>query len=370
MEVAYILEVIKVKKSRLLLFIFLVFGCCFIISLNVLSAPLLTLLPEQRYNLFSDDTDTYQFSLNYETEICIDLMGYNDEYYIGVDGTYGEYLITITDHLGEIVYEKSDSSKFEDREYYTVLLGGDYTLSIKNIGTGDLSYIISVSGWTIEDIPITSLKLNKSSLTMTKGSTYQLIAKYAPKNTSENIKWKSSNSKIVSVDSDGELKAKKMGKVTITASSTNLKKKCTVSVNKQHVEMWNKKSKSLLSFVDQIKGYEKAKWYSSDKSVVSVTSNGKITTKKHGTAKIYCKIKDVKYTFYVYSYAKSVMKEEAIYSLKSKLKNPNSLIINNIYYPSVGVVELDYSAMNGFGGYNRNLYEVKYKRGEYYPYYY
>lgn len=47
---------------------------------------------------------------------------------------------------------------------------------------------------------------------------------------SDTIKWKSSNKKIASVDRDGSVKAKKKGKVTITARARNKEYKCKVTV--------------------------------------------------------------------------------------------------------------------------------------------
>lgn len=60
--------------------------------------------------------------------------------------------------------------------------------------------------------------------------------------------------------------------------------------------------------------------------------------------------------------------------IKSQLKNPNSLIVNNVDCKEDGVsadgrryfcVVIDFSAQNGFGGYNRetSTYYIRYDKG-------
>lgn len=52
--------------------------------------------------------------------------------------------------------------------------------------------------------------------------------------------------------------------------------------------------------------------------------------------------------------------QEAVYALKRELKNPSSLVLNSVraVKPEGGntFIEIDYSAMNGFGGYNRRYF--------------
>lgn len=71
-----------------------------------------------------------------------------------------------------------------------------------------------------------TVKLNKTKLTLKKGQTYQL--KLNKKNAK--ITWSSSNKKIVSVSKKGKLTAKKAGKATITAKVGKKKYTCKVTV--------------------------------------------------------------------------------------------------------------------------------------------
>ena len=84
---------------------------------------------------------------------------------------------------------------------------------------------------TILPAPIASaakIKLNKTKLNLTVGSTYKL--KLSGKKGK--IKWTSSKKKIASVSAKGVVKAKKTGKTTVTALMKGKKYKCKVTVKK------------------------------------------------------------------------------------------------------------------------------------------
>ena len=75
------------------------------------------------------------------------------------------------------------------------------------------------------------ITLNKTSLTLSKKQTETLTAKV--KNSSENVKWKTSNSKVVSISKKKNqvtLTAKKAGTATITAYIGKVKAVCKVTV--------------------------------------------------------------------------------------------------------------------------------------------
>lgn len=84
-------------------------------------------------------------------------------------------------------------------------------------------------------------KLDKTKSTIYVGTTLQLKA--TVKGKSSQVSWKSSNSKIATVDSKGRVVAKKAGKVTITAKANGKTAKCTVTVKglgKPSVSEWKK----------------------------------------------------------------------------------------------------------------------------------
>ena len=83
-------------------------------------------------------------------------------------------------------------------------------------------------------LPITAnaaVKLNKKSVTLTTGKTETLKIT----GTKSKVKWKSSNSKIASVNSKGKVLAKAKGTATITATVLKKNYKCKITVKKAAV---------------------------------------------------------------------------------------------------------------------------------------
>ena len=81
--------------------------------------------------------------------------------------------------------------------------------------------------------PVTQVKLNRTSLTLSLYEQKTLTATYKPKNAAHTlITWSSSNKKVATVDENGLVTGLAKGKCTITAKSENGKTaKCTVTVN-------------------------------------------------------------------------------------------------------------------------------------------
>lgn len=75
------------------------------------------------------------------------------------------------------------------------------------------------------------LTFKKKKLTLQKGKKYQLRVKLSKKNKSgKRITYKSNKPKIVSVNKNGKVKAKKVGKAVITAKLGKAKAKCRITV--------------------------------------------------------------------------------------------------------------------------------------------
>ena len=70
------------------------------------------------------------------------------------------------------------------------------------------------------------VKLNKTKATIYRGRTIKLKVK----NNKKKVKWKSSNKKIATVTKKGVVKAKNVGKATITATVRKKKYKCKITV--------------------------------------------------------------------------------------------------------------------------------------------
>lgn len=139
--------------------------------------------------------------------------------------------------------------------------------------------------------------LNKNKMTLVVGQKKTLKVK----NTTKKAKWTSSKKRVAEVNAIGEVTAKKSGTTVITATVGTKKYTCTVkvkekpSLEKSQIICVGKKLQL------KVEGTAKnIKWRSSDKKIVKVNSNGKITGVKKGTAtitatvggkKLKCKVK-------------------------------------------------------------------------------
>ncbi|MBQ8135234.1 MAG: leucine-rich repeat protein [Clostridia bacterium] len=147
----------------------------------------------------------------------------------------------------------------------------------------------------------TGVVFNTSGVAMNVNETYTLKATIKPSNvTVSDLTWKSSNSSVASVTSAGKITAKKAGIATITATTYDGKiAKCSVTVygpatgvklSKTSVSVNKGKTYQLKATV--LPTYAKNKkvtWSTSNKSVATVSSGGKVTAKKAGTATITVK---------------------------------------------------------------------------------
>ena len=146
------------------------------------------------------------------------------------------------------------------------------------------------------------ITLNHSRLLLKKGNKTKLrIKKITPKKASrKNVIYKSSNKKIVTVDKNGKLYAKKAGtaKITVRIKGTKAKAVCPVTVVKQLKQIslksvnitLNKGDKKDLSSL--IVSDQKLTFKSDNNKIVKVSSKGMIQGLKAGTTIISIKIKD------------------------------------------------------------------------------
>lgn len=145
-------------------------------------------------------------------------------------------------------------------------------------------------------IPVKSITLNKTKLTLGAKEKFTLKATVKPSNaTSKTVSWTSSNKKVATVSSKGAVTTKKTGKVTITAKADGKSKKCVITVQKAPNKITlNAKAKTLKKgkkFQIKVKlpkntASYKITYKTSNKKVATVTASGKVTAKKKGKATI------------------------------------------------------------------------------------
>ena len=102
---------------------------------------------------------------------------------------------------------------------------GTATITAK---AGDQSVTCEV---TVTAIPVTSISLDQTSLTMKSGDTVVLTATVGPANaTDKTVSWSSSDGSVASVDANGKVTAGKAGTATITAKAGDKTATCPVLV--------------------------------------------------------------------------------------------------------------------------------------------
>ena len=146
-------------------------------------------------------------------------------------------------------------------------------------------------------VTVGTITLNISSVTINKGKTVTLKPTVYPTTLEDQtVKWKSSDKTIATVTNAGKVKGVKAGTATITCTSnaTGLSATCEVTVggvalDQSEVIVRKKKSVTLKATVYPETLEDKSvKWESSDKTIATVSSSGKVTGVKSGVVTITC----------------------------------------------------------------------------------
>lgn len=181
----------------------------------------------------------------------------------------------------------SKKVKWSTSKKSVATVDGKGKVTAKGKGKATITATVSGTKYTCK-ITVEAPKINKTALTLVKAQTYTLKVS----DTSQSMKWSTSDSKIVTVSSKGKLTAKAKGKATITCKLASGKKyTCKVTVETPSI---NKKSLTLEegnTYTLKVSSTSQSmKWSSSDKSIASVNSSGVVTAKKAGTVEIKCKL--------------------------------------------------------------------------------
>ena len=227
--------------------------------------------------------------------------------------------------LKETNWTNSDSSKvsMKDSVGYALIKGievgsSDIEITVKdydgNVKTDSVKVNVINSN---QPVLVSSIALSPTSVTLNPNGTYKFNVTVSPSNaTNKGVTWSSSNTNVVSVDQNGNIKALKDGtaKIRVTAkdgsgkyaeaSVTVESSKPTnvlvtgVSLNASTVKMYVGQSYQLIHTIKPSNATKKGvTWSSSNTNVVSV-SNGKIVGKSSGKARITVTTNDGRYSAY------------------------------------------------------------------------
>lgn len=140
-------------------------------------------------------------------------------------------------------------------------------------------------------VPATGITINSKSVTMLPGQTRPLTARIKPSKSTESIYWVSGDTSVATVSADGVVTARGQGNTEIYAVSneTGVESSCEVIVlalNATYVTLEQYDSFDL----DVFGATQKIKWYSNNKRVATVSTNGQIVARMAGTTTITAKV--------------------------------------------------------------------------------
>ena len=155
----------------------------------------------------------------------------------------------------------------------------------------------------VENIPVESVTLNKSSLTLVEGNTETLTVTVTPVDVIDNsVLWTSSDPSVATVSDKGVVTAVSAGTATITATSNltpDKKAACSVTVHPKFIHVTDVsldkssltlelgESATLSCTVSPADASDKSvTWSSSDEKVAKVDASGRVVTVAPGTATI------------------------------------------------------------------------------------
>ena len=196
--------------------------------------------------------------------------------------------------------DKSVTWKSSNKKVATVTGNGE----VKGIkaGTATITCTSKVSG-TKATCKVTiidgNVSLDKKEVTLEKGSTVTLKATVYPETLEDkSVTWTSSDKKVATVTTKGKVKGIAAGTATITCTSnaTGLSATCnvtvingTVTLNKTEAIIEKGKTTTLKATLTPTTLEDMSvTWTSSDKSIATVTSKGKVKGVGYGTATITC----------------------------------------------------------------------------------
>ena len=263
--------------------------CC-PLNAGAASGDPITLISDQSGQLEANETAKFPFKLTEDAKIKISFVGYR---------TYGSVIVRIKDRNTEkYVFRKEMKIGYDDTVLTVSLPKGSYKLFFIENGNYHFSYNFSVTSTVTK---YTSVSINKSKVSLAAGKTVTLTEKHEP-NADRTAKWTSSNKKVATVDQNGVVTAKALGKTKITATVGNKSDTCMVYVVSadKTVDLQVGDKVSVKNKFATVTSYKTAKYYSSDKKIATVSSSGVVTGKARGYATIIAKINGVKYKQPVY----------------------------------------------------------------------
>lgn len=280
---------------------------------------------------YERSTMYFYFTVPYRTQYDFDVAIEKDEYFSNY--TYKHY-----DTI-KIQRDNNKYNQYEDVKSFVVNPGeklnqsitlevGNYRIEMKsnNGGRGDFALKLAKG-----NIDATAISFDKKTYTLERGQSTYILANATPLNGTANVTYKSSNTKIATVNANGWVTGVKHGNATITAQLQNGKKatyKIVVKemkavgevVDQRGFYAYHNKNEVLLNFTPYKDTYHDATYISGlDIDKVKRTFKVYRSTKKNGKYKYIGKVSYKKTLGYLEFVDKKV-KPNTRYYYKVKVK--------------------------------------------------
>jgi len=218
-----------------------------------------------------------------------------------------------------------------DNKGNVTAVSAGYATITANTGGYLVKATVTVENPYISDTALSMYRKEKATLKVTGAS--------------GDVSWTSSNKKVATVSSSGVVTGKGVGTATITAKVAGEALKCKVTIKGAKLAVTSKTMYTNTSYTLKMYGAtNKIKWKSSNSKVAKVSSKGKITAVKKGSATIYAKTdgKTYKCKVKVYNNQKSyrVNRDVSDYDY-----GPPEVVLSKAYY-SKGKLKVDLYVMN------------------------
>ncbi len=192
----------------------------------------------------------------------------------------------------EVIWGSSNSEiATVDKDGHITAVGiGKTTIIAKSANYPDVFAECQIE---VTDIPITSITLNKSSIEMSVGTSYQLTATIEPDNViNKDLEWVSLDAAIVSVDQSGLITALEKGEAVIqvrSKSTPSVYAECHITVNERIIEgesitinsdtftaVIGEEFDIAVNVLPENATNKNVNWFSGDTSIAFVNENGHV----------------------------------------------------------------------------------------------
>ena len=226
------------------------------------------------------------------------------EIYVGDEPTALVATISPAEHTTKLLSWSSSRTyvaTVDENGNVNAVSAGTTTIQVKALDGSGLSAQCVVTVYKHAE----SITLNKQAITVYKDKTYRLTATVTPSNSNKAVIWTSDNADIATVNESGTVTGVGPGTTTVTATTKDgsLTASCEVTVyqyvtsivlNRTEIDMFVGDEPVALTATVSPSEYvnNSISWYSSNRNIAKVDSDGVITAVSNGTTTIYARAID------------------------------------------------------------------------------